>query len=270
MKRFFPAVVSPWLLVPPLAVAALHNILLKAEAARGPLWKLTTEEVSSVAVILGLAPLVIMLAQRWPLTWRLTPALLARHLAGSLIFSLLHVIGMTAIRHLVFAAAGMEYRPGPPLDVLAYEYTKDIVVYALIVAAFSWLDCRFPQPAATPPTAPAPTFEVKTARGIVIVAADDILRVEAAGNYATLVTPAGAFLHRATMREIEAVLPPGRFARAHRSHIVRLDAITAIRGGDGDRTIRLGNGDAVPLSRRFAQARDWHCALHCGSAKATT
>ena len=111
---------------------------------------------------------------------------------------------------------------------------------------------------------------MKTTRGTVLVAAEQILRVEAAGNYATLVTPQGSFLHRATMREMEAALPPDRFARAHRSHIVRLDAIAAIRGCNGEREITLSNGDIVPLSRRHAQARDWHLPVHLGSAKAST
>ena len=69
---------------------------------------------------------------------------------------------------------------------------------------------------------------------------------------------------------IEAALPDATFARTHRSHIVRIDAIAAIRGTEGEREITLSNGDAVPLSRRFAQARDWRVSLHFASAKAIT
>ena len=304
-----------WLFVPPLAFAALNNIALKSEAAV-PLWKATTEEVSSVVVIFALVPLLIGLARAWPPA--LTPAVLLRHLAGSVLFSVAHVVAMVAIRHLVFIAAGDAYRPAPLPEMLLCEYGKDLAVYALIIAIIGWFDRMFPPmgcgekpslplrggearkagswgevgraaspqesfvrnasalahhlqphpPHLTQPSPPALraerafSFEVKTARGTVMVPAEQILRVEAAGNYATLVTPQGTFLHRATMREIEACLPECSFARAHRSHIVRLDAIASIRGSDGEREITLSNGDAVPLSRRFAQARDWRIPLH--------
>ncbi|WP_119418192.1 LytR/AlgR family response regulator transcription factor [Desertibaculum subflavum] len=309
-----------WLFLPPLAFAALNNIALKSESASGPFLKLATEEVSSVAVIFALVPLLIGVARRWPPA--LGVAALARHLGGSMVFSALHVLGMLAIRYVVFAAAGIDHRPAPLPDMLLCEYGKDLAAYALIVTTIDWFDRRFPlhsnqhwkpslphrggeglgevgraasprEPQARdavalvrnfhphPPhlTQPSPpssraerasvSFEVNTRRGTVIVTAGEILRVEAAGNYATLVTAQGAFLHRATMREIEAALPPELFARAHRSHIVRLDAIAAIRGAEGEREIRLCNGDAVPLSRRHAQARDWHVSLHLGSAKAS-
>lgn len=321
-----------WLFLPPLAFAALNNIALKSESATGPFLKLATEEVSSVVVIFALVPLLIGMARRWPPA--LGVAVLARHLASSMVFSALHVLGMLAIRHLVLAAAGIDYRPAPLPDMLLCEYGKDLAAYALIVTTIGWFDRRFPPAAAPlkhndkragkPPLPPrggggwgevgraasrqgphmhsaatlvrnfhphpphltpipgfsgsppasrteraCARFEVRTARGTVIVPAEEILRVEAAGNYATLVTAQGAFLHRATMREIEATLPPELFARAHRSHIIRLDAIAAIRGAEGEREIRLCNGDAVPLSRRHAQARDWHVSLHLGSAKAS-
>jgi hypothetical protein len=313
-----------WLFVPPLAFAALNNIALKSETAPAPLFKLATEEVSSVAVIFALVPLLIGMARRWPPV--LSAPMLLRHLGGSLLFSALHVLGMVAIRHVVFAATGTEYRPCPLPEMFFYEYGKDVAAYALIIATIGWFDRRFPReavpsnfdrkpplplrggggwgevgraapqrdsllrntstsarigephpPHLTQPSPPASRaerafvrFEVKTARGPVRVPAEEILHVEAAGNYATLFTAHGAFLHRATMREIEAALPPARFARTHRSHIVRLDAIAAIRGTNGDREITLLNGDAVPLSRRYAQAREWQLPLHRGSAKATT
>ncbi len=248
-----------WLLVPIVLAAGANNILLKQETAR-PLWCSVTEEASSIAVVLALLPVVLHLARRWPLAWPLAARRLAAHAAASLAFSLTHVAAMTLIRLGVFAAMGESYRPGPMLEVFAYEYVKDAAAYALILC-FVWTLDRLA--ATAPPKTAAPCFTVRTARGTVIVPATEIIRIEAAGNYATLVTPRSSLLHRATLREIEAALPEDRFARAHRSHIVRLDAVTAVRR-DGEPRLELRNGDVVPLGRTYARARDWYVELGAG------
>lgn len=253
-ERLRPLLATPgqWLLVPIIAAAGLNNILLKQESAR-PLWRSLTEEISSSLVVLALLPVLFHLARRWPAAWPPRPAWFLRHLGASIAFCLVHVAAMNLIRVGVFAAMGETYRPGPVLEVLAYEYVKDAGAYALILC-FAWILDRLPAPAK--PVVPQPSFAVRTMRGTVIVPVTEIIRIEAAGNYATLVTPTASLLHRASMREIEAALPEDSFARAHRSHIVRLDAVAAIRR-DGEQHLQLANGDIVPLGRTYARARDW-------------
>lgn len=258
--RPFLATPGQWLLVPIIAAAGLNNILLKQEAAR-PLWRSLTEEISSILVVLALLPTLFHLARRWPAAWPPAPAWFLRHLGASLAFCLIHVAAMNLIRLGVFAAMGEAYRPGPLLDVLAYEYAKDAGAYALILC-FAWIIDRLP--VAAKPATPAPSFAVRTMRGTVIVPVAEIIRVEAAGNYATLVTRSASLLHRASMREIEAALPGDTFARAHRSHIVRLDAVAAIRR-EGE--LQLANGDVVPLGRTYARTRDWCLRLPAGDSR---
>ncbi|QPF75889.1 hypothetical protein G8A07_25220 [Roseateles sp. DAIF2] len=62
------------------------------------------------------------------------PRLLALHGLGALLFSLVHVGGMFGLRFAVYALAGLDYRPGGPLEVLAYETGKDLVSYTMMVA----------------------------------------------------------------------------------------------------------------------------------------
>lgn len=59
---------------------------------------------------------------------------LGRHLLGLLVYVLAHVAGMFAIRFAVYAAMGLDYRPGSVLAVLSYEAAKDIGSYALMLA----------------------------------------------------------------------------------------------------------------------------------------
>ena len=103
-----------------------------------------------------------------------------------------------------------------------------------------------------------PCIEIKTWRGAVFVPYDAIIRVRASGNYVTLFTESGEFLHRATMKSMQGLLPQADFARSHRSHLVRLTTIRSVRSGHyRGRVLELHGGGRVPLSRTHAAVRDW-------------
>ena len=58
-----------------------------------------------------------------------------------------------------------------------------------------------------------------------------------------------------TMADIEAKLDPARFARIHRSYIVRLDLVASIEPLDtGDARLHLADGTVLPCSRRNREA----------------
>lgn len=82
----------------------------------------------------------------------------------------------------------------------------------------------------------------------------DIRYVEALDNYLRIHRGGGAktLTVRMTMRELRALLPAGDFVRIHRSYIVRMGAVTALRS----KTVYLGE-TALPLGgtyeARFAQ-----------------
>lgn len=116
-------------------VAAVGLLLGTAEwqhyAARGGRhpWEPYLWELSSVVVTGSLAPLVY----RWHVAG-LGRGLAWRHALGAVVFTLLHVGGMFALRFAVYGMAGVPYNPGSPGEVLAYETGKDLVSYALITA----------------------------------------------------------------------------------------------------------------------------------------
>jgi len=59
---------------------------------------------------------------------------------------------------------------------------------------------------------------------------NDILFIEALGNYVGIHTVAGKILTLLTMKEIESQLPSAQFVRIHKSYIVNLTKIEAIDG----------------------------------------
>ncbi len=86
----------------------------------------------------------------------------------------------------------------------------------------------------------------------VLVAVDEIDRIEAEGNYLRFSTRDGEFHRRGTLREIEERLDPARFLRLNRSEIVRLDAIREVQPWfHGDARVVLRDGTVLTWSRRY-------------------
>lgn len=73
---------------------------------------------------------------------------------------------------------------------------------------------------------------------------DDILYIEAAGNYMTFVLPEQQILSRLTMQETLDLLPADRFFRIHRSYIVakgKIDRMERHQVQVQDQVLPLGN-----------------------------
>lgn len=112
-------------------------------------------------------------------------------------------------------------------------------------------------PAIAPATTPTPgakpdTLLVSKGADQCLIRIDDIQHLSAAGNYVEICANGQRYLLRATFGEIEASLPPGHFARIHRSHIVRIREIERVRvGRSGSGRVHLRGGTALAISRGY-------------------
>lgn len=92
---------------------------------------------------------------------------------------------------------------------------------------------------------------VPTLRGTEIVSLADVDWIEAADNYVRLWVGGRSHLVRESLRAFETRSRAFGFLRAHRSALVKKDAVAAIgRGADGDAVLVLRSGAHVPLARR--------------------
>ncbi|HXW06692.1 MAG TPA: LytTR family DNA-binding domain-containing protein [Vicinamibacterales bacterium] len=95
-------------------------------------------------------------------------------------------------------------------------------------------------------------FVVRHGERFVLVRVSDVSVFEANGNYIRLRTPAGNYMIRMTMAELEQKLDPARFARIHRSTMVNVDGIREITPAwHGDFEVHLSDGQRLRLSRNF-------------------
>ena len=69
---------------------------------------------------------------------------------------------------------------------------------------------------------------IKDGSRINIIKVDELLYIQACGDYTTLVTPSGEYIKEQTMKYLEAHLPADNFVRIHRSTIVNVTQISRV------------------------------------------
>ncbi len=271
------AEIAFWVVVMALQ-AAFNSVVAVIDAAKAgralPAWQPVTWELSSHLVLLALVPAVFAFERRFPLALARPKRNWLWHVAGSVVFSIVHVAGMIAVRHLVYALAGGRYEPGPWAETWFYEYLKDVRTYAMfLVALLSYrlfmrrlqgearvLDAPegaaepAPQASEEPPPRPE-RFLVRKLRREFLIAASDIDWLQAQGNYVGLRVNGHDYLLRATLTDFLAQLDPARYARVHRSFAANLDRVAEIEPLDGgDARLHMRDGTQIPCSRRYRDA----------------
>jgi two-component system, LytTR family, response regulator len=102
------------------------------------------------------------------------------------------------------------------------------------------------------PPQETPRLEVRSAGKVAYVQIPDIDWVEAADYYVCLHVGAKSHLLRKSMAELEQELDPRIFCRIHRSTIVNLRKVTALKvDAAGEHEVILDGGQKLRLSRRF-------------------
>jgi two-component system, LytTR family, response regulator len=99
----------------------------------------------------------------------------------------------------------------------------------------------------------AARFAVKTPQGVLLVDADDVDLIEAAGNYVSLRAGSQAHLLSETISGMERRLDPRKFLRIHRSRIVNMERIKLLRPlFHGEYEIVLKDGTRLTSGRAYS------------------
>ena len=104
------------------------------------------------------------------------------------------------------------------------------------------------------PAAPA-TLLVSKGADQCLILISRIECVSAAGNYVEILERGQRYLMRATLKQVEELLPAVEFIRIHRCHLVRRDEIERIRSQpSGNGTVHLRGGQTLPMSKKHKQS----------------
>lgn len=226
-----------------------------AEHVRLPAWQPFGLEYSSLAGSIAALPIAV-LVERFALG-RSAVRAIAAAIPASLLFSAVHVAAMVSLRHLLWWSHGLSYSFESPS--LFYEYRKDAISFAVILAIF-FIARRWPArpEMATPENSKTSRVLLANGRRQVEVDVSDLLAVGGGGNYTELMFAGGRTrLLRATLVGVEQALTAHGFRRTHKSWLVNLDWVRSVaRTASGDYCLTLGESLEVPLSRRNGPVLD--------------
>lgn len=236
-------------------------------------WEPWVWEWSSNLVLLALVPLFLVFDRRFPLAFGQLRRSIPAHLAATVVFSVLHVTAMVAIRKAVYVANGGVYDFGNWGAEYFYEFLKDFRSYFGMLATvylYRFVLLRMQGearlldappvdvPAANDPPVPEPLpdrpdrFLVRMLGKEFLLAAADIECLQASGNYVNLRVRGRDYPLRSTLGALVPRLDPARFVRVHRSWLVNLDFLAEIEPLEtGDARLTMRDGTRVPCSRTY-------------------
>jgi hypothetical protein len=217
-------------------------------------------EGTSTLFILILFFAVVRLENKFPISSLSWKTLLPIHLAGSIVFSITHVLAMAFTREAFFPIlfdGNYQFFSNVGLDFV-YEYRKDVITYLYIIlalTAFRTIESHRMEAAAARQEAKiSHRITLKCGGRIMRLDAQEFVSAKAAGNYVEAKFGEGQHLARMTLAELEKLLVDAKIdaTRVHRSWLINRRRIAEIKPtGEGDVTITLTNGDTIPGSRRF-------------------
>jgi two-component system LytT family response regulator len=114
-------------------------------------------------------------------------------------------------------------------------------------------------------------FAIRIGARTCFVEVDDIVWIEADGDYAALHVDGQRHLLRESLYELSRKLDPARFLRVHRSAIVRVDQIVELMPrSNRDAVLRLRDGTTLRASRTYIDALLAVLSLSAAAITATT
>jgi len=221
-------------------------------------------EVSSVVVLIGLFPALLMLTKHVPLQLQGWQRILPFYLLASIGFAIVHIASMVGIRKLLspvlfdcsYDFVGANGRS--VLDEFFYEYWKDLSTFFLFVGVILTFRHLFSlqQELEVAKTEAKKTsrLSLKCGGRSIFLDAHEVHWAKAAGNYVEIGTAAKVHLARMTLSSLQTQLEASDapIIRAHRSWLVNTDRIIEMKPvNDGDQQAILQDGTHVPVSRRY-------------------
>jgi hypothetical protein len=220
------------------------------------------EELTSVAVLVALFPLLAAFVRRVPISSEGWPRSIVLHALGSVVFSALHVAGMVLLRKALFPLLlGQPYSFfEQPLRDALYEYRKDAITYATFVLVLQLLrqlaEHRREIAAARADARQSGRITLKSGGRTIWIDAKTFDWAEAAGNYVEVKAAGRSHLARIGLSALETLLRDAGLdvTRIHRSFLVNRAKVAEVEPtGDGDFRARMADGAVLRGSRRYRE-----------------
>ena len=217
-------------------------------------------EVTSIAVIVALVPVIALYERRFPFDPETWPVFVAAHIVGSFVFSALHVAGMIALRQIAYRLVLEQPYTffDEPISDLLYEYRKDVLAYSMTVLVLTLMrgieEHRREAAVARLDARETGRLTLKSGGRTIFVHAREFEWAQAAANYSEIRANGRTHLARISLAALEEQLSAAGIdaVRIHRSHLVNRAKVTEIAPSrDGDFRVRTADGSELRGSRRY-------------------
>lgn len=169
---------------------------------------------------------------------------------GSCLFAFGHYNLMIMQRFILYPFFGESWVFSNYYWNLWFEWQKDIKI-VLIAWGFMWLYRRWIYQLSLKMNDKPMKIFAQTGTGDIWIAADDIVAIEAAKNYATLILKDRECIVRSTLAQLVLKLSEFGFIQVHRSYLVKVDAIEKVERSGSNTMLKMSNGSEIPVSRTF-------------------
>jgi hypothetical protein len=247
------------------SVILATSVIMEANRSGVPsfqLWEPFVWEFSSAIGTILLLPACVWLLKKQPFNWSKVTFSLGMYFISSIIFSILHVSLMVAIREIIYWTQSLNYDFGNIFIEFIYELRKDIwdfISILIVIKGYGFIVSRLQGEASPISVGEEAKITQRFDRLLVkklgkefIVKVDDIEWLESSGNYVNLHIKGRIYPTRATLTQLISQIEGQGFCRIHRSYAVNLnniDSITPLSSGDSE--VKLNNGKILNLSRRY-------------------
>ena len=161
-------------------------------------------------------------------------------------------------RPLIVFVTAYEHFGVPAFERGAVDYLLKPVTQERVDVAFARVRARLAadedaaryRSLAAPPPKYLDRLVARLADRDIIIPVDRVELVAADDVYAAVHAGGRRYLVRTSLDDLERALPPREFVRVHRSYIVPVGAVVALRRTGGSLVVELRNGASVPVSRR--------------------
>lgn len=244
-QRWFPTLATAFLLT------AVQVVLLRCYA-EAPWMPAVIDGVATVGWFLALSYLA------WFVVGIVSPP--RAGVLTVIVGILFWIAGSFMVCDIMMKIIGISYIPFAP--TIPFRILFGVPAWTVVVLWYRLqrMEDAFPQETeyiapeeATP--SPAPEAEcidritVKDGTRIHIIKTEEILYIQACGDYTTLVTPTGEYIKEQTMKYFDAHLPASTFVRIHRSTIVNVTCISRVElFGKETYQVLLKNGAKLRVS----------------------
>lgn len=214
-------------------------------------------EFSSHIVLIGVAAIVPLWLDYFPLSLSTWKRRIPHYALAFLIFTVLHILLMVAIRHAVwpFIAEGRYEFGLLRLEPWAYEIRKDVFTFLSLLGVFmasrhiAAMDEE--RLAAREDAQSTGQLTLKSGGRQILIPADQVIYASAAGNYVELYLTEGRHFVRLTLSELNKLLTEAgaQPVRLHRSHLTVRPHLREI----GPAEAVLSTGTRLPIGRSYRQ-----------------